>query len=61
METGKIERNPDAPEAWPLTRSGRDLDREAADRLDEIRQYFTPERGRSHDDAVRSGTRLDSR
>jgi len=40
METGKIERNPDAPEAWPLTRSGRDLDREAADRLDEIRQYF---------------------
>lgn len=40
METGRIERNPNAPEALPLTRSGRDLDREAADRLDEIRQYF---------------------
>lgn len=40
METGRIERNPGAPEAPPMTRSGRDLDREAATRLDEIRQYF---------------------
>ncbi len=40
MEAGRIERNPDAPEVSRLTRSGRELDREAADRLDEIRQYF---------------------
>jgi hypothetical protein len=40
METGMIERNPEAPGGVPQTRSGHDLDREAAERLDEIRQYF---------------------
>ena len=40
METGRIERNPSAPEAPPLPRSGIDLEREAADRLEEIQQYF---------------------
>lgn len=39
MDTGRIERNPDAPDARQL-RSGRDLVREAAERLEEIRQYF---------------------
>ncbi|MEV7095370.1 neprosin family prolyl endopeptidase [Amycolatopsis sp. NPDC051045] len=41
MDIGKIERNPDAPQAIPAVRSGRDLDREAAERLDEIHQWFT--------------------
>ncbi|MFI9103590.1 neprosin family prolyl endopeptidase [Streptomyces fildesensis] len=40
METGRIERNPEAPESPQQPRSGRDLDREAAERLDEIRQHF---------------------
>jgi hypothetical protein len=40
MEIGRITRNPEAPEAPPQPRSGRDLDREAAERLAEIRQYF---------------------
>lgn len=40
MEIGTIERNPEAPQATPAVRSGRDLDREAAERLDEIHQYF---------------------
>ncbi len=40
METGRVERNPDAPEALPPLRSGRELEREAADRLHEIRQHF---------------------
>jgi Neprosin len=39
-EMGRIERNPEAPEPVQATRSGRDLDREAAGQLDEIRQYF---------------------
>jgi hypothetical protein len=34
METGRIERNPSVP------RSGHDLEREAANRLEEIQQYF---------------------
>ncbi|MFE3985907.1 neprosin family prolyl endopeptidase [Nocardia tengchongensis] len=41
MDTGSIQRNPEAPLAPPQPRSGRDLEREAAERLDEIRQYFT--------------------
>ncbi|MFI8521806.1 neprosin family prolyl endopeptidase [Streptomyces sp. NPDC085481] len=40
MESGRIQRNPDAPETPQQPRSGRDLEREAAERLDEIRQYF---------------------
>ncbi|MFD3663616.1 neprosin family prolyl endopeptidase [Streptomyces sp. NPDC058659] len=41
MESGRIERNPDAPETPPPNpRSGRELEHEAAERLDEIRQYF---------------------
>ncbi|MET9375551.1 neprosin family prolyl endopeptidase [Streptomyces sp. NPDC002992] len=40
MESGRIERNPEAPKSAPPPRAGRDLDREAAERLDEIRQYF---------------------
>jgi Neprosin len=48
METGKIERNPNAPKARRLTRSRKDLDREAADRLDEIRQHFRDRYARRH-------------
>ncbi|WP_426361838.1 neprosin family prolyl endopeptidase [Streptomyces sp. E-08] len=40
MEIGRIERNPDAPKSAPPPRGGRELEREAAERLDEIRQYF---------------------
>ncbi|QTE02310.1 neprosin family prolyl endopeptidase [Streptomyces cyanogenus] len=40
MESGRIERNPLAPEPAPAPRAGQELEREAAERLDEIRQYF---------------------
>ncbi|MEV7280884.1 neprosin family prolyl endopeptidase [Streptomyces sp. NPDC093111] len=40
MESGRIQRNPDVPDPPPRVRSGREVDRAAADRLDEIRQYF---------------------
>lgn len=40
MPFGKISRNPEAPPSAPPPRSGQDIDREAAERLDEIRQYF---------------------
>ncbi|MFF8407561.1 neprosin family prolyl endopeptidase [Streptomyces sp. NPDC015684] len=43
MESGRIQRNPDAPIGALQVRSGRDLDREAVERLDEIRQYFKDE------------------
>jgi len=40
-EIGRIERNPDAPTQTPTLRSGADLDREAVERVNEIKQYFS--------------------
>jgi len=54
MEIGRIERNPDAPQAIQAMRAGRDLDREAAERLDEIHQYFRDQYARR--DVVASTT-----
>ena len=39
VEIGRIERNPDAPDEGSPIRAGRDLEREAAERLEEIRQH----------------------
>ncbi len=40
MEIGRVLRNPNPPSAVPTMRAGLDLEREDAERLDEIRQYF---------------------
>ncbi|MFB7915948.1 neprosin family prolyl endopeptidase [Streptomyces sp. NPDC056061] len=40
MKAGRILRNPDAPRTFPRPQAGRDLDRQDAERLEEIRQYF---------------------
>ncbi|MFB6815379.1 neprosin family prolyl endopeptidase [Streptomyces sp. NPDC056347] len=40
MKAGRILRNPDAPRTFPRPLAGRELDRQDAERLEEIRQYF---------------------